>query len=297
MPVAVSPYPPAPPVVNGSLITVDAFLQSPTRVLRVLQNLTLQRFIADLIFGPGPRATGGAVIYDQVTENDLFLTRDVQQIAPGAEFPNLTDEAPTPKMAAVAKWGGRVFVTYEQRDRNDLNVLNREMTKLSNTIVRKVDTVAIAALAASPHLAFVGTDWTAAADNVILSQLVDAFALVNDPDMGYQVDTVLLNPTQAADMLKNKSLRDALGPTAQEAIVRGASLGRLLNADFYSSNRVTAGTAWALMRRTVGGISDEQPLAQRTYDQPENERIWTQASRRLVPYVTDPLCVVQLTGI
>jgi hypothetical protein len=292
-----SPFPPPVPTVNGSLVTVDQYLQNPTRVTRVLQRLNLQRYISDLIFGAGPAVTGGAVLYDQLTANDLFLLDDVERIEPGMDHPILTDEAPTPKIAAVGKWGGRVFITYEQRDRNRTDVLNRELIKLSNTIVRKVDTVAIATLNAAPILTFGGVDWTNAADNVILSNLIDAFALVNDPDMGYEVDTVLLNPVQSNDMLKNKSLRDALGPTAQEAIVRGASMGRLLNADFYKTNRVAAGTGYALMRKMVGGVSDEQPLRSRTYETEQNERIWVQANRRLVPYVTDPLCVVKLLGI
>lgn len=294
---ATSPFPPPVPTVSGSLITVDQYLQQPARVTRTLQRLTLQRFIADLIFGQGPKATGGAVLYDQLTANDLFLKDDVERIEPGMDYPILTDEAPTPKLAAVGKWGGRVFITDEQKDRNATDVLARELTKLGNTIVRKVDTIAIATLNAAPILTFGGVDWTNAADNVILSNLVDAFTLVNDPDMGYEIDTVLLNPVQSADMLKNKSLRDALGPTAQEAIIRGASLGNLLNADFYKSNRVAAGTAYALMRRTVGGISDEAPLGSKNYRTEQNDRTWVQAARRLVPYVTDPLCCVKLVGI
>lgn len=297
MPVAVTPFPPPPPTVSGNLITVDQYLNTPTRIIRTLQRLTLQRFLAEMIFGPGPRAASGSVIYDQLTANDLFMKDDVELIEPGMDYPILTDERPTPKVATVGKWGGRVFVTDEQRDRNATDVLARQLTKLANTIVRKVDTIAIATLNAAPILTFVGTDWTAAADNVILSQLVDAFSLVNDPDLGYEIDTVLLNPTQAADMLKNKSLREALGPSAQEAIVRGANMGNLLNADFYKSNRVAAGTGYALMRRMVGGISDEVPQQAKTYRTEQNDRTWVQGARRLVPYVTDPLCVVKLTGI
>lgn len=292
-----TPFPPAPPTVSGPLITVHQYLTQPTRITRTLNRLTLQRFLAELIFGPGPRAEGGAVIYDQVVNNDLFTTQDVERIEPGMDYPVLTDEQPTPKIAAVGKWGGRVFVTDEQRDRNRTDVVARELTKLANTIVRKVDTIAIATLDAAPIRTHVGNDWTGAADGVILGNLIDGFSLVNDPDMGYEIDTVLLNTLQATEMLKSKSLRDALGPSAQEAIIRGASLGRLLNADFYKSNRVPAGTLYALMRRMVGGISDETPMASKTYRTEENDRTWVQSGRRLVPYVTDPLCVVKITGI
>lgn len=297
MPVPVTPYPPAPPTVDANgIITIDQFLNQPTRVRRVLQNLALQRFVADVIFGPGPSVSGGAVLYDEVTANDLYTARDAQEIAAGGEYPILTDEAPVPKMASVRKWGGRIFITDEQRDRNELNVLNRELTKLRNTIVRKVDSVAFAALDASPKLTLTGADWSNTANDPI-AQIVDARAMVNDQDLGYEVDTAIINPAQEADLLKRDDFRKTLSPASQDAIVRGANIGQIMTIDFIKSNRVPAGTAWILQRRIVGGISDEQPLASKTYRQEDSDKTWVQASRRLVPYVTDPKAVVKLTSI
>ena len=131
-------YPPAAPTITGDTITVAIWLADVPRVARVLNDLAQQRYISGRIFATGPRATGGAIIFDQVTTTDLFLGRDVEVIAPAQDFPILTDTAPTPLTAAVAKWGGRVFVSDEARDRNRMDVLRREMTKLSNTLVRKV---------------------------------------------------------------------------------------------------------------------------------------------------------------
>lgn len=297
MPTPVTPYPVAAPTISGNAITLDLFLRTPARVTRVLTNLALQRFVADLIFGNGPQATGGAVMYDQLSDNDLFLLRDVQQIAPGGEYPILTDEAPIPKVAAVSKWGGRVFVTDEARDRNAFDVARRQLTKLMNTIVRKVDTVAIAALAASPTRTFVGSDWTSASADTIIANLINAAGLVNNPDLGYVVDTVLLNPIQADELLMNKDFRAALQAASPTSILRDGTLGRMLNMDFYKSNRVAAGTAWIVQKGQIGGISDEVPMATKTYRQEDSDKTWIQGARRVVPYVTDPLAAVAVSGI
>ncbi len=296
MPYSVA-YPPSPPTVSGEVVSVSGYLNSPTRITRVLNALTYQRFLADLIFAPGPKAEGGAVVFDQVEANDLYLARDVQLIRPGGEYPILTDTAPTPKVAAVAKWGGRIFVTDEQRDRNRYDVLNRELTKLGNTIVRKVDAVAIAALDSAPVRSLAGAPWTSATGETIIGHLVDARALVEDADLGYIVDTVLLNPASEAALLKKKDFRDALQAQATTSILRDGSVGRVLNMDFFKSNRVAVGTAYVLARRSAGGIADEAPLAAKTYRQEDSDKTFCQAARRLVPYVTDPLAVCKITGI
>ena len=97
-------YPPAPPTIDGQgRITVEQFLKTPSRVQRVIADLTRERFLAERIFGSGD-AQGGAVIYDQLTGSDnLYTERDVQAIEPGSEFP-LTDVGElAPKVAAVSR--------------------------------------------------------------------------------------------------------------------------------------------------------------------------------------------------
>jgi hypothetical protein len=94
-------------------------LKQPTRVTRMIMDITRERFIADRIFASGGGVTGGAVIYDEVQANEKYTSRDVEQVAPGAEFPLVTTEQLVPNVAEVEKWGAKVFITDEARDRND----------------------------------------------------------------------------------------------------------------------------------------------------------------------------------
>ncbi len=114
----------APTVSNGD-ITVDMYSKQPTRVTRLVQDLTLGRFILDRILTRAGSISGGAVLYDEVTAPDDYTTRDVELIAPGEEFPLLTSERPTPKVATPGKWGGKFYVTDEARDRPAVTVTSR----------------------------------------------------------------------------------------------------------------------------------------------------------------------------
>lgn len=292
-------YPPAPPTIDGQgRITVEQYLKTPTRVQRTIADLTAQRYIAERIFGTGS-ADGGAVIYDQLTGSDnLYTERDVQAIEPGSEFP-LTDVGElTPKVAAVAKWGGAGIITYEQSRRDNRDVLNRKLTRIRNTIVRKVDTVAIAALNAAPINTATGTDWSDVATRDAVGDIAKATNKIDNLDLGYVADTVLINPTQELELFLDKDLRAAL--PRENATTNPIASGRingLMGLTWYATNRVPVGTAYVLASTQAGSLHDELPLYSRVVDQPERERYLIQAARVTVPVVTDPLAVYRLTGL
>lgn len=292
-------YPPAPPTIDGQgRITVEQFLKTPSRVQRVIADLTRERYIAERIFGQGD-AQGGAVIYDQLTGSDnLYTERDVQAIEPGSEFP-LTDVGElAPKVAAVSKWGGAGIITYEAARRDARDVLNRKLTRIRNTIVRKVDTVAIAALNAAPVGGTVGTDWSDPATRDAVGDVARATNHIDNLDLGYVADTVLVNPTQELELFLDKSIRDALPreSAATNPIASGRVSG-LMGLTWYATNRVPLGTAYVLASTQAGSLRDELPLYSRVVDQPERERYLVQAARVTVPIVTDPLAVYRLTGL
>lgn len=295
----ITPFPPAPPTISGQNITVSWMLNNPARVQKTLQNLSLQRFFADRIFRPGPPATGGAVIHDQLTANNLFTDRDVQEIVPGSEFPIVNGSEPDPLVALVHKWGGSAIITYEQERRNRLDVLTRELTRLRNTIVRKVDTVALAVLNAAPIQTDTATaDWSTANTDIIADVEI-AKGMVDAIDMGYEVDTVILNPAQALDIRVDADIRTALPRENRNLLDRGASdLDGLLGIErWIVTNRQTAGTVHFLDSRFVGGISDEIPGPySRVINEEDKERYRIMAARVPAMYVTDPKAVVKVTG-
>jgi hypothetical protein len=296
-----TPYPAAPPVVSGNNITVDAFLRSPQRVERAITDLTLNRFLADRIFAEGPRAIGGAVLYDQLTSGgDFYTARDVQAIEPGAEFPILNSGETMPLVAAVTKWGGSAVFTYEavRRDRRDL--LARELVRLRNTIIRKIDTVAMAALNAAPvHTQVAAADWGTSTTK-LLNDINAAVSTIDEQDMGYVATAVIVNPAEALAIRNNDTVVARLNNTSNGGgtpdLLAAADLNGLAGMRWYVSNRQAAGTVHVIAERQIGGISDELPLYTRTVDEETKERYRVMSARIAVPYITDPKAVVKITG-
>lgn len=300
----VGPYPPAPPSVSGTLITVDAFLRSPLQVQRVMENLTRQRFIADQLYSAGGAATGGAVIYDQVLGNDLYTTADVQAIAPGSEFPLLEDLGPAPLVAKTTKWGGSIQVTYEERDRDRRDVVNRKLTKLRNTIVKKVDTVALAVLKAAPILSSAASASWGTSTTPIQKDVATAQMLVDQQDFGYVLTDVFVSPATMNNMVNNDKVTQAIqaynNGGLTNPITQGPNEPRLrgfLNLDWHVTNRVADGEAIMVSGQQAGSISDERPLYTRVVDLPQRETVLIMGARLTVPYITDPKSVVRITGL
>lgn len=290
-------YPPAPPTIDAQgRITVEQFLKTPSRVQRVLEDLSRERFIAERIFSTGD-AQGGAVVYDQLAENGLYTERDVQAIAPGSEFPILDVGEGAPKVAAVAKWGGAGIITYEAARRDNRDVLNRQLTRIRNTIVRKIDTVAIAALNAAPITSAAGTDWGDPGTRDSINDIATGVSFIDNQDLGYTADAILINPAQGLDLFRDKEIRDALPRESTNNPIASGRFQGLMGLTWYESNRVPEGTAYILSSTMAGSLRDELALYSRVIDQPEQERYLVQAARVTVPIVTDPLAVYQLTGL
>lgn len=290
-------YPFAAPVVSGSNITVDLMLQQPTRITRYLADMSLKNYFTPLVFPTTGSVTGGAVIYDQITLNDAFGTRDVQDVGPGDEFPIITAGDPTPKVAVPVKFGGKFFVTDEARDRNDPGTIQREGRKLLNMIVRRSDarTVALldASIAATPGQVVTGNNWNTVVTAGVsassaaawpIADFAKAQLVADIAELGYEYKLWLVNPAQKAqfDLVYGTGARDVL-----------ASHGVTMVA----SNRVPAGTAYAVADGGAGETRLEKPLSTETWREPETQRTWVQSDIRPVSFMTDPFAVVKVQGL
>jgi hypothetical protein len=287
-------HPLGPPEVSGNLITVDTMLEQPTRITAMIMDLSLQRFIVDRVFASAGGVTGGAVIYDVTELNQIYAKRDVGRVSPGGEFPLITAERPAPSVAEVEKWGGKVFITDEARERNKSAAFTNKVRQLTNTIIRKVNQRAIAELeksiAASGQKTN-GNNWSTVVVGGSSQSNSDKFPafdfahtqqLAEEDELGIVYDLWLLNPqeyTRLVTIYGLANLRELL-----------AELG----IDIYVSNRVTAGTSYAVAQQQVGEMRVEKPLGTETWREPETERTWVQTSVRPVMFVNNPFAVLKV---
>jgi hypothetical protein len=296
-------HPLGPPTITGTKISVDTMLKQPTRITRMIMDMTLQRFVADRIFASGGGVTGGAVVFDSVEANDLYTSRDVERVAPGAEFPIVTSARRAPGVAEVEKWGGKVWISDEARDRNDATLFTNQLRQLSNTIVRKINARAIQVLEAM---------FTAYPSRVVASKSVPvggwdavtpyggtptapgawpaadfamAAEIAETDELGIVFDLWLINPQNYTDLLLLYG-----GDGIQELL-------STLNLEIYVSNRVPLNTAYVVAQGQVGSMRTEQPLGTETWREPNRQRTWVQASVRPLMFVDNRFAALKVTNL
>jgi hypothetical protein len=289
-------YPLGPPTLSTTTITVDLALQQPTRITRTVMDLTLQRFFADRVFTSAGGVTGGAVVYDLVVANDLYLNRDIGRVSPGAEFPIVTSLRRAPQVAQVEKWGGKFFTTVEARDRNDVAVFTRQVRQLANTIVRKINQRAVAILDAAVTANtrnVVGNNWQtvvttgSSASNATLWPARDfarASLIADQEELGIVFNLFIMNPQEYFQL----------------ATIYGNALYQLIDSlglDIFVTNRVPAGNMYAIAEGQAGQMRIEQPLMTETWYEEETQRYWTQSSVRPVMFIDNPHAIIKLTNL
>ena len=296
-PVAVQ-YPLALPTVNGNEITIDLMLKQPERITTYISDITLQNFWADRIFSGAGGVSGGALLYSQLMANDLYPERDIQNIEPGAEFPNVTFARPGPKVAYVEKFGGKFDVTDEAVDRNDPTLLQQGSLKLANAINRGIHRRALATLDASiaaigSDVQMTGTSWADAAALTLTTTNNAALPAADFAKTKLKADTFELGATFNLWFVNPQewyNFHVIYGDKATAALAAN-------NVELVSTNRVTAGEAYVVAEGQVGQMRLEKPLTTETERTMSTESTTVQSSVRPLFAVTNPYNILKVTGL
>ena len=303
--VQAAPYPAAivnplgPPSITGTTFTIDFALNNPTRVITpMVMDLTAKRFFVDRIFTSAGGVTGGAVIYDVVVTPDSYADRDIQQVTPGTEFPIIAFSRRAPFVAVPEKWGGKFFFTDEARDRNDVGQWTRAMRQLSNTVVRKINQRGVQVLEAfvtANSRTVSGNSWgsvntlTGAGGSNFTAYPARDFAKADlqaeQEEMGMDYNLWIMNPMEMFNL---------------EGIY-GDKLAALLASfgiTIFVTNRIAAGTAYAVSAGQVGEMRVESPLATETWRDPNGkQQTWVQTSVRPLMYANNAFAILKFTGL
>lgn len=283
------------------LYNVKDFLSNPTRITRQLDRLVAETgTIADYAFSQGD-ANQGAVIYDQLTSNNLEFERDVEIIAPGAEFPEVVDVTTEEKMARVERFGGKKEITWQAIRRNDTNEVARKLSLLSFLLVKRINAVSVNAIATNPLINVFdlgAADWAATSTDPI-GDIYMAKSMIDDSDLGYQANLALINPLDATQyFLGRKDIREQWPREnmANNPVV-SPELGRIADLEWIKTKRVPQGTIYIMQRGVSGSLRDEEGGIQTNSFDDQNRHVRViQSWRTVVPIITDPKSIVKVTG-
>jgi hypothetical protein len=313
-------YPPAPPTLSGDILTISRFLNAPALVQRRLRTIAEARFLADSILTGRYETSGGALLYEQ-TES-IYTARPPEAVNAGAEYPR-SPAAPGPAaLAGVTKWGQDVPVTDEHIHRYGRRAVDVALLKITNYLVKQVDTVAMTllGLAIPPaNQIDVTGDWNdpdpTAKD--ILLDLLTGKALIESYDQGYQADTVITTDMGKALLTADKAIiaglaREAGGGVGTSTVTSTGEIQTIAGLRIFATNNIpelgAAGT-FVCDSSLLGGLAYERLESPEYSGDPANGvESWTRRDpaandqwlirgrRPVVPIIQEPLAAVALIG-
>lgn len=286
------------PALSGRTLTVDVALRQPTIIRDRIARLADDQILLPKFFRThGAKVEGGGLLYSVVQASDFFTT-DIEKRSPGAEYKVVEGVEAEPRLAVVEDWGGRFQVTDEQLSRNDVNYLDQQVTQLANTIARRLDTRAVAALQAAnvatftpaagwDALTFVGpeTGLTPSGDRPT-AHFAEVREMADLEELGVVHDTLIVHPEQA------RQLRTAYAEALDDML---ASAG--FTNGMFSNPRIPAGTAFVAQGGMVGTVGFEAALTVEVYDDRSTRSRWVQAFAVPAFAVDRPFAAKKITGL
>jgi hypothetical protein len=305
-------YPPAAPTLSGDTLTISRFLNAPAAVQRRLRTLTENRFIADRLLSGRFQVSGGSILYEQ--SESIYTAKAPEAVAPGSEYPRSAAAPGTAALAAVTKWGQDVPVTDEQVGRFGGRAVEVALIKIANYIVKQVDSVALAVIAASitSNTAAATAAWSAGTADPLLDLMLAA-AAIRALDQGYDPDVAAMSDVSFARMIANSKIIAGLTresndtPTARgiAAVQEIAGLTPLP-----TNNLPVAGTVFVMDSSMAGGLGYERiPSPEYQGDPANGVETWSRRDpaasdkwlvrgrRPIVPIVQEPGAIYKITGV
>jgi hypothetical protein len=302
-------YPPIAPTLSGDTLSINQFLNSPTRVARRLRTLTDQKFIADVLLTGRIQASGGGIAYQQA--ESIYADRDADIVTAGAEFPRGMAGTGPSQLATPSKYGQDIPITDESIGRQGLDPVNRALLKASNRVVKVVDTLALAAIASAVTQTQAATAvWSGASADPLTDALLAA-AQIDDLADGFSADTIVVTATLYARLVGNQKVIAGLARESSSSVTSTGEVQRIagLVVRQVPAARMPAGVTAMVLDSTQLGALGYEDIPSPEYSGPaDGVQSWTRRDpdardtwlvrvrRAVVPIVQEPSCCVKITG-
>ena len=297
-------YPTPAPVGELSAAQIQALLGNQNVIARRIADITRMGFVGDYLLSQPLVANAGGIFYE--TGEQAFAPEGSQVVNPGSEYPTVLLPEGVIAGAAVQKRGLGTVITDEKIKQRGASVVQNGLTKLANTVIRDVDSLAMAVITAKVTSTFASpSTW----DKV--GKIIRALETIRqqraDMGLGYDLDTVVLEPADWGAVMELLIDGNALPREAQNPAVNGGVPREVFGFTFVTTPYYT-GAPLLVDRDALGGMADEDLESPdwssfgQSKVQAQTERItgadkWEVRARRVtVPVVLEPLAGVTITG-
>lgn len=295
---------------QGQRITVNSLIKDPLIIRGRMFDLMRNQFMMEDILRRVPGAAAGVIGYEESAP--LFADEDPSIVAEGGEIPLVVGQDGALKAAFTVKLAAGIQITREMRTRNRIDLVDRRMKQIRNTMIRAWERRMFTALDAAPTLTMnASADWATSTTD-IRTDVLKAAGLVReaslsgatpgpnvDDYLGFEPDTLVMS-TRTRDLFfgndsvievyKNGSVLDTKNPMYTGTLEREFMGLRILTSRFMTDSYV-----WIMERNTVGGYSDEYPLSTTPLYELKQRQSWrADTDRRTAIFVDQPKAAVKL---
>lgn len=305
-------YPAPPPTISGDLVTISRFLGSPTLVQRRIRELALNRFISDMLLTGRYEVSGGSLLYEQ--SESQYTDRAPEPVTPGANYPRASATPGPAALAAITKWGEDTPITDEHLKRFGMRAATVALKKVVNYIIRQVDAIGLAAIAAAVTQTQAATAvWTNTSTNNILLDLMLAQAKIIALDQGYEPNVIITTDEGYARIVADQKVIAGVTREGRTAPTLSGDIPEIGGLNIFGTNNLPAGVkALVVDTDMLGGLAYERLESPEYQGDPANgvetwvrrdpqaNDQWLARGRRpVVPVVQEPGagCVITTTGL
>lgn len=298
-------YPPVAPTFSGDNVTISRFLNSPSVVARRVQDISANRFIADVLLTGRTDVSGGAITYD--VDEDLYTVRPISAVSAGGEYDLTTLTNGTPQVAKVTKWGQDTEVTDEAIKRQNFGAVEKGLGKLSNTVIKKVDSISLSLIAATVTQTQAAAAAWSLSTATILRDIMLAKAKVTALNKGYNPNVLVVDDITWAYLASDNNIMTARGREDSANAIYTGNFPTIAGLTILPTPNIPGGSgAWLIDTAALGGIADEDlggdyakagALETKVIREDLNDKWRLRARRVCVPYVTEPGAGIKITGI
>jgi len=297
-------YPVANP--EGTLTTaqIHLLLRNPDVIAAQIADISKMRFIGDFILSGRYVAKGGGVFYE--TGEEIFAADSPEAVAPNGAYPKTVLTSGEIAAAKTRKTGLETTITDEKISQRGLSYVNKGLLRLSNAVIRSVDSVAMAVVLAKVTSTFASpSTWTTAGK--VIEALTSISGTRADLGTGVDLDTVVLKPAQYAKLIGMLVDDKALPREEGNIAITGNIPVNALGFTWVTSPWFTSNDPLLVDREQLGGMADED-LESPDYSKVagSNVETWSERNKRdgydvrarrvVVPIVEDPTAGVKITN-
>lgn len=297
-------YPVARP--EGTLTTeqIHLLLSNPRVVAKRMATLADQKFIADYLLTGRFVAQGGGIFYE--TGEEIYAADSPEAVAPGSAYPKTVLTAGEIAAAKTSKRGLGTDITDEKISREGIAFVNKGLAKLSNSVIRDVDSIAMAVIASKvTSTAAASAAW--ATPGAVLETLVTLQG-ERAEGTGIDLETVVLKPAKFAKLVGMLVDKGALPREQANIVLTGNLPFSAMGFTWATSPNYGSDNPLFLDRDQLGGMADEniaspefasygQSNVQVSSERAKGlDKYELRARRVTVPVVTEPLAGVTITG-